>query len=128
MTEESFPLQWPEGRSRTPFHKQVHSRFDTTPGVAQMEMVDEIRRMGGKNIIISSNLRTRKDGGIYSGELNRSKDDSGVAVYFTRNDQRICFCCDQYKRAWENMRAIGKTIAAMRGIEQIGRASCRERV
>lgn len=127
MTEQKFPLQWPSGVPRTPAHKVWYSKFDMSAGRARDEMISEIGRMGGKNIIISTNLRVRNDGGIYARDLAREPDDSGVAVYFNRKGSRVVFACDKYKLVWENMRAIGKTIEAMRGIERWGSAEMLDR-
>lgn len=120
--ELAYPLQWPAGRPRTKPWEVTYSRFDTTPGKAQREMLVEIQRMGGDDIIVSTNQRVKRDGTLYAVDLNKTPDDAGVAVYFTRKGDRVCFCCDLYARVWENMRAIGKTIEAMRGIERWGSA------
>ena len=120
--EQAYPLQWPQGRSRTPRHKVTYSRFDVTPSKAQSEMLGEIQRMGGRNIVVSTDRRVKRDGTLYARDLQSTPDDAGVAVYFERKGQRVCFCCDRYGKIWENMRAIGKTIEAMRGIERWGSA------
>ena len=125
--EQVFPLQWPAGRPRTASHRRAYSRFDVTPGKAQNEMHAEISKMGGRNVVVSTNLRVRQDGGIYAADANKTPDDPGVAVYFERKGDRVAFCCDQYPRIWENMRAIGKTIEAMRGIERWGSAEMLDR-
>ena len=125
--EQVFPLQWPEGMPRTPPHKVTFSRFDVTPDRAQRLMRQEIDRMGGRNIVASTNQRVRRDGGFYAADLNRRPEDAGVAVYFDRDGQRVCFACDRYARVWENMRAIGKTIEAMRAIERYGSAEMLDR-
>ncbi len=118
--EDAYPLQWPSGRPRTPSGHRSSSRFDVTPNQAQRDMFHQIALMGGKNVIVSTNLRLRKDGGIYAADMNKTPDDPGVAVYFERKGQRVCFSCDMYHRVWENIRAIGKTIEAMRGIARWG--------
>ena len=74
--------------------------------------------MGGRNAVISTNRPVRRDGLPYASA--REPDDPGVAVYFEREGDRVCFACDQYDRVWKNMRAIQKTIEAMRGIERWG--------
>lgn len=53
--------------------------------------------------------------------------DPGVAVYFVRKGKRLCFACDKYDRVWKNMRAIQKTIEAMRGIERWGSSDMLDR-
>ncbi len=90
-------------------------------------MIGEIQRMGGRNIVISTNVQTKRDGTPYAKDIGRIPDDAGVAVYFERKGSRVCFCCDLYQKIWENMRAIGKTIEAMRGIERWGSAEMLDR-
>lgn len=123
--EQASPLQWPEGRSRTDPRRIIHSRFKSTESVARHVMTDEIERMNGRAIVVSTNKPTRRDGFPYASA--REPDDSGVAVYFERKGTRVCFCCDQYHYIWENMKAIAKTIEAMRGIERWGSAEMLDR-
>lgn len=120
MVERAYPLEWPIDRPRTPSHQRKSSQFNIAPHKAQQHMLSEINLMGGRNVVISTDRRVRQDGGIYAKDLNRTPDDPGVAVYFERKGQRVCFACDQYPKIWENLRAIGKTIEAMRGIERWG--------
>jgi hypothetical protein len=74
--------------------------------------------MGGTNIIISSNLTLRRDGLPYADQ--RRVDDPGVAVYFRRKGADVCFACDRWDTVADNMRAIEKTIEALRGIARWG--------
>jgi hypothetical protein len=120
MAENAYPLQWPVGMPRTPAHKRTDSRFDVDPRRAERLMVAEIERMGGRHVVISTDRRVKQDGTHYARDLSGAVDDPGVAVYFDRKGQRVCFACDRHHRLWENMRAIGKTIEAMRGIERWG--------
>ncbi|MEM8636137.1 MAG: J domain-containing protein [Pseudomonadota bacterium] len=120
MTERAFPLQWPMDRPRTPHAKRTASRFDVPPSKAQREMLDEIRLMGGSNVVISTDQRVKRDGTLYARDIDRTPEDPGVAIYFERKGRRVCFCCDLHHRIWENMRSIGLTIRAMRAIERYG--------
>ena len=99
-----------------------------------MDLVDEINRLcvgttkGGRNlanIVISTNLALRNDG--FPRADQRTPADVGVAVYFTRNGKNQCFACDKYDAVWKNMRAISKTIEAMRGIERWGSSEMMDR-
>lgn len=113
---EAYPLQWPMGRPRTAYRED--SRFDATPAEALKALLRECDLMGGNNIVVSTNVELRRDGLPYA---NRTAPvDPGVAVYFVRKGQTVCFSCDRYRKVWENMRAIQKTIEAMRGIERWG--------
>jgi hypothetical protein len=113
---EAFPLQWPLGRPRTPLTMQ--SRFEQTSGRAISFTLDQIRILGGRNPVISSNIQLRQDGQPYANR--RVPDDAGVAVYFTYKSRQMCFACDKWRDAYDNIYAIGKTIEALRGIERWG--------
>ncbi len=117
-TIQAFPLDWPKGQKRTPAFRQERGNFKDKRGEVIKELLAEIGRMGGSKIVISSNVETKRDGTPYA---NRSEPyDSGVAVYFVRNGRPICFPCDKYERVTANLRAVSKTIEALRGIERWG--------
>jgi hypothetical protein len=133
---EAVPLQWPVGRPRTPSHKIARAKFhaqrrSTREGgytfternpislaAATKELTDELRMLGGKNVVLSSNLELRRDGLPRSGQ--RKPDDCGVAVYFTKDNSQLCFACDRWDRVEDNIVAVAKTIEALRGIERWG--------
>lgn len=74
--------------------------------------------MGASEIVISSNMQYRADGLPYT---RQNVPDTGVAVYFkSSNGEDQCIPCDSWITLEENMRAIAKTIEAMRGIERWG--------
>jgi hypothetical protein len=113
---EAYPLTWPMGRQRTRWPEGA--RFRTTLGAAIREVQAEVSRLGGTGLIISSNLPLRRDGMPYA---NASQpQDRGVAVYFTYKKRPMCFACDRWKAVEDNMKAIAKTIDALRGIERWG--------
>ena len=116
MNSKQFPLQWPVGRQRV----QVPEYSKFKPGSIYheaQEIFKQIELMGGSEIIISSNMQYRQDGLPYT---RQSVHDTGVAVYFKLNGEEQCIPCDQWVSLEENMRAIWKTIEAMRGIERWG--------
>ena len=112
----AFPLTWPENRPRT--RAPEPSRFKVTLGAAINELQDEVQRLGGRDLVISSNLPLRRDG-LPMASRSAPKD-RGVAVYFTYKRKPMCFACDQWATVEENMRAIAKTIDTLRGIERWG--------
>lgn len=81
--------------------------------------------MHGRLPVISTNIELRIDGLPYSRQ--RPISDHGVAVYFTRNGRQMVFACDRWDKIEHNMRAITKTIEAMRGIERWGSSDLMER-
>lgn len=115
---EPFPLLWPENRERTPKWKRRHSRFSVTFGQARTQLLNELAKMGARQIVISSNQPVRQDGLPLA--VKTRIDDPGVAVYFTRDGKAQCLPCDEWHGVCANLRAIGKTVEALRGIERWG--------
>lgn len=117
MVTEASPLQWPNGWARTEHPKQ--SRFDNpTIAKSSSEIENEMRLFGGTDLIISSDLRLKKDGMPYSNQCE--PDDQGVAVYFTWDGVQKVIACDTFNRIACNLWAVAKTINAMRGIDRWG--------
>jgi len=98
-------LRWPQGWKRTRVSDRKSSAFRVDEGVAHEEMLTELRRLHAKNIEISK-------GGSFV--------ESGVAVYFDLEDGRRVIACDQYVLQWENVRAIGLSIKALRDLRRHG--------
>lgn len=120
---ESYPLYWPEGRART---KSRHtSQFKTTFGAARDGLMSELQRLGARKVILSTNIPLRQDGLPYAN--TKEPADSGAAVYFEYKGRPMCFACDKYAYVRENLRAIEKTIEAIRGIERWGSSDMMER-
>lgn len=116
---EAFPLTWPFGRPRTEAHRRTWSQFKATFGKARDRCLGEIRMLGGKEAIVSSNLPLRLDGMPYASR-GATFADSGVAVYFTYKGKPMCFACDRWAKVEDNMHAIALTIGALRGIARWG--------
>lgn len=125
VTTSAYPLAWPSGwerhgarRERAPFRVSQHA--------AQQHVRDELVRLGARNVVISTNLRLRLDGMPYS--VQPTPEDPGVAVYWTQNVRRggklyaiqRVMACDRWVTIGDNMRAIGLSIAALRGLERWG--------
>lgn len=113
---EAYPLTWPPGRPRA--RSRDDSNFRTTPGKAYQGVRDEVARLGGSGLIISTNVPLRRDGMPMAN--GRPNGDPGVAVYFTYKKKPMCFACDRWWRVEDNARAIAKTIEALRGIARWG--------
>ena len=118
---DAFPLQWPVHVPRTPAGKRTWGQFQVTPDRAVKDLLDEVRRSGGKGLVISTNRPLRRDGLPMASA--REPNDPGVAVYFERKGQRVCIPCDSFDRVWKNIRAISLSIADMRGPESRGCAA-----
>lgn len=115
MTIEAYPLTWPPGRPRQ--HCRESARFEVTLGRCIKEVGSEVERLGGTDLVISSDLPLRRDG---LPRTDRAIRDHGVAVYFNYKKKPVCFACDRWDDIADNLRAIVKTIEALRGIERWG--------
>ena len=118
MTEqpiEAYPLQWPPGRPRMKWPER--SNFEVTLGKSIKDVQEEVRRLGGMGLVISSNLPPPN--GMPNANSSQPAD-RGVAVYFRYKKKPMCFACDRWQKIENNMRAIAKTIDAFRGIERCG--------
>lgn len=137
---EAYPLCWPAGWPRREAARREHARFfgvtessskrfdgstvyykrkrDKTVAEARDFLKSELARLGARDVVISTNMRTRQDGEI-SGSAS-APADPGVAVYFRLKGNDRCFPCDRWSTVADNLWAIGKSIEAMRGLERWG--------
>jgi len=112
----AHPLSWPHGQARA--KRPARARFDCTFVQARSQLLNEVMRLDARHAVLSTNEVMRLDGLPYS---NRTEpDDAGVALYFEYKGKAMAFACDRWDRVKDNIRAIAKTIEAMRGIERWG--------
>jgi|CXWL01.1.fsa_nt_gi hypothetical protein len=116
--KEAYPLCWPAGYQRTQYRRR--SLFKQSMEKAQKFLREEIERLGAGELIVSTNIPVRNDGGLYVDYMRRKIDDPGVAIYFVRKKKEIALCCDEYETVWENIYALGKGIEKLRGLERDG--------
>lgn len=126
MTIEAFPLAWPVGWPRKPSHARASSPYRVTLAAASDGLARELRLMGARDVVVSSNLMLRRDGLPLSHQ--REPDDPGVAVYWTDSKRRPrSMACDVWRTARENMRALGLAIEYLRGLERTGASEILDR-
>jgi hypothetical protein len=125
--KEPFPLQWPEGWTRTKPEDRQKSRFGQRGQVsfsyARNFLLEELSRLGAVNAVITTDLPVRNDGLPYA--TGRGVDDVGVAVWFVLANehgemQEQVFPCDKWRSHAENMWAIALSIEALRGLDRWG--------
>jgi hypothetical protein len=139
----AYPLAWPDGWRRTNPSDRNPARFrraskkdwqgnwqyqrELTIAEATLRVRRELQRMGilDDDIVISTNLVLRLDGGPRSGQSEPS--DPGVAVYWQRRGESRCIAVDQYTKVTGNLAAIAATLDAMRAIERHGGAEILDR-
>lgn len=119
---QAYPLLWPPGWPRTASHKRERSRFEPR-GMAYeaQQTLNELARLGARNAIVSTNVELRRDGLPYSNQ--KAPTDPGVAVYFTYEKRPQCIPCDRWATVEENLRAVWKSIEALRSLERWGAKS-----
>jgi hypothetical protein len=124
VSDDAYPLRWPEGWARTP--KPRRAPFQVSHYMALTELLAEIKLLRGDYIVISSNMPVRRDGLPHVNA--RQPADTGVAVYFRLKDRQIAIACDKWNSVGDNIRAIGLSVAAMRGLDRWGASGILDRV
>lgn len=123
---EAFPLSWPHDWPRTRFRKA--SPYKVSLDVALEELLRELKLLGARAIIVSSNVPLRRDGGMYRDDRTSRVHDPGVAVYWDAKDGTPkVMACDHWQTVRENVRAIGLTVEGLRLIERCGASQLFER-
>lgn len=126
---DAYPCYWPEGWVRTPSHRRKDSKYKFTFARARDEITRQLKLMGAREIVISTNIPLRLDGLPLA---NRSEpDDPAVAVYWAERGewdvraQRNTYkhrviACDHWRRVYENMHAVNKSLDALRALQRAG--------
>lgn len=118
---DAYPLDWPAGWNRTPARQRRRSAFKVTEAVARDNLLEEIRRLGGRLPIISTDVTFYERGGQKIPYANqKTPEDPGVAVYFTLKGEQRVIACDRWLTIRENLHAIGLTVNALRGLDRWG--------
>lgn len=117
MSRSPYPLQWPESVRRTSWRKasEFSPRFTD-----DRDAIIRWLRKRGSQVVITSNLPTNRAGlpiaaGGHGG-------DPGIAVWWVEGGKERVIACDRWRTPSDNLRAIMKTIEALRGIERWGSA------
>jgi hypothetical protein len=106
----AYPLCWPSGWPRTEVARKENGKFKQSLAGALNNLKVECERLGGKNLILSSNYTLG----------NERPAESGVVAYFDLDSSQIAIPCDRWKLVEHNVQAIALTIEAMRGMERWG--------
>ncbi len=115
---EAYPLTWPTARPRTPPGRRKDASFQVGFARSRDEMLNELRLLRARAVIISTSIPLRRDGLPYADF--RQPDDPGVAVYFQRDGKPYVLACDSYRKVEHNLRAVGVTVEALRSIARHG--------
>lgn len=130
MTADAYPLSWPAGWPRTPDVDRVDGRYHFrrpaasraspfwTFAEARDALLEELRRLGARDVVISSNFKPDRNGKPV--EPSRRPLDQAIAIYFVVDGKPKAMARDTYVRAEENFRSLTLTIEALRAIERHG--------
>lgn len=131
----NYPLCWPPGWTKET--TLIRSQFGkwqkpVSIGKATSLILDQLRLMTPSvpdwNVIISTDLKLRRDGLPYSNQIQ--PDEKGAAVWWRpsrKSEDRRVLALNKYDRIGDNLYAIGKTLEAMRSIERWGSGEILER-
>jgi hypothetical protein len=123
---ESYPLHWPDGWPRTPGREYNWKLKRATNDSGYRDIREQVRMLGGRDLVISTNLRERRGGGDII-DSRSSRDDPGVAVYFRRGQRQIVMARDAFTTVAQNLRSMALAIEYLRGLERHGGATMMER-
>lgn len=119
MSATAYPLCWPAGWPRTPHRVRAGSKFrGVTFERARRGLQEEVRRLGGHAVVLSTNQPVRQDGAPYA--ATRLIHDPGVAIYFTRGGAPVVMARDAYTEIAANLRSLAMAIEHLRGLDRHG--------
>lgn len=105
---KAYPLQWPSGWPRTIVRQRWPNAVGLGPALKELE--SELRLLNVRQIVLSSNCSLGME----------NATDPGVVAFGIYDGQEIAIPCDRWTTVAANVRAIAKTVNAMRGMERWG--------
>lgn len=121
---EAYPLQWPSDWERTPNSKRTRPQFQPQFARDRDSVIKQLKRRYASNIVITSDLPLRNDGLPYA---NASCSDPGIAVWWVEKGREQVIACDRWQHVNYNLRAIDKSLEALRGLDRWGATQLVER-
>jgi hypothetical protein len=79
MTVDAFPLRWPTGWPRTAPGKRGRAGFKVSADTVRRELFGELRALGARDVVVSSNVPLRQDGTPMADVMRNAMADPGVA-------------------------------------------------
>jgi hypothetical protein len=96
-----------------------------TMGRARNQLIEELKLLGAREIIVSTNVALRLDGLPYADQ--RRISDPGVAAYFQLKKRPLVMATDRFITVAGNMRSLALAIEGMRQLERHGGGAMMER-
>lgn len=120
---DAYPLHWPPGWVRS--KRRMESRYKVTFAKSRDELVRELRLLGAKDVVISTNVPIKRNGLPYAN--TKEPEDPGVAVYWSQKGTPQVIACDKWRTVRDNLRAVGLAVASLRQLERTGASEILER-
>lgn len=125
-----YPLAWPRWKPRTGEWLRKTGQFKkdgsaVTRPQAVRRLEAEVARLGGKNLLISSDYPLKKNGEPLAA-ARRPSGDPGVCAYFKLDGKPYAMACDRYTQLAQNIAAVAAHIEATRAITRYGVATAAE--
>lgn len=120
MTEQptAYPLAWPVNWPRTKRRTQARFGHGTTVARCLEDLENEMRLLGAKSILLSTNVTLTLRGTPRSGQSRI--EDPGVALYFDLAGEPRVLACDRWASVEHNLRALVLHVKALRGVQRWG--------
>jgi len=123
---DAYPLAWPVGWPRVTSYARKPGRYSVLFTKARDEAVRSVELLGGRGIVLSTNIPLRRDGLPYAGMAEPA--DPGVAIYWEdRKRQPRVIACDAWSKVRDNVRAVGLTLEGLRAIDRAGASAILDR-
>ncbi|GAA4443005.1 hypothetical protein [Bremerella cremea] len=109
---------WPG--TRTPRHQQQRSRFDSTWTATLTLLESELQKLRATQVVMQLDVTPsdiRLDGQIRANSRPRS---SAVVLSFNTPKGALSFPCDRFTNWQDNVRAIAKSLEALRMVDRYG--------
>lgn len=118
MNAIPYPLCWPASVKRTmdgnrrasPFGKGSYQKPTVSAAVREVKRELHLWGIPEHSVCISTNVTVGSE----------NAKDPGVAVYFTNGKKPMCVAADKWTRVGCNLRAIAKTLEALRAFDRWG--------
>lgn len=125
---QAYPLHWPEGWPKTRPHQRTYSWAlkRATLDSARKYLQNQLRILGARNIVLSTNIPIRNDGQPYAA-MKPADNEVGVAVYFQLRGKQMVMARDSFDNVTHNLRSLGLAIEHLRGLDRHGGSSMLER-
>jgi hypothetical protein len=114
----SCPLQWPEGRKKTPASERRISTTPKTLNPALESLTKALMAMGATYVRISTNVPADPSGKRAMGAFTQQFESPGAAVSFLYHGKNYALTCDKATKVADNVHSLLRQVEALRSLEK----------